>query len=128
MGDVTSQIPDLHDSEIARMGEVIAKLNHFQGRSLNLEAFRRSIVERFQDIGFKVDVKVWDTNQDGLFAFDVEIIDRLEGSFDPDRQVFEVTNDLLGLGDKGVIKTKQDASGLHAVNGHGHGHSHGHRH
>ena len=26
MGDVTSQIPDLHDSEIARMGEVIAKL------------------------------------------------------------------------------------------------------
>ncbi len=127
MGDVTSNVLDLHDSEIARMGEVISKLNHLQGKAINLEAFRKSVIERFEDIGFRVVVKVYDTNQDGLFAFDIEIVERLEGTFDPDRQVHELTNDYLGLGEGGVIKTQEGPSGLHAVNGHGHG-AHGHKH
>lgn len=129
MGDVTSSILDLHDSEIARMGDVIGKLNHLQGKAINLEAFRKSVIERFEDIGFKVVVKVYDTNQDGLFAFDIDIVERLEGTFDPDRQVHEVTHDYLGLGESGVIKTEENASGLHVVGGHhGHGGKNGHRH
>lgn len=124
--EVTSLI-DLHDSEILRIERVVNVLNERRGTSLPLEAFRREIIERFaEQAGLKVNVKVFTTTQEGLYAFTVEIIDRLGGEFDPDRQVHEVTNDLLELGEGGVIKTQVTDSGLHVVGGHAHGGHHHH--
>jgi hypothetical protein len=113
------------DSELLRCEEVIKKLNERQGRGgTNLEKFRQEIVERFAGIGLGVAVRVYTTNEEGLYAFDIDIDRRLAGQFDPDRQVHEVTNDLLNLGEGGVIKS----GGLHLVQG-GHGHGgHGHKH
>ena len=122
---MTSQV-DLMDTEILRVEKVTQALNQRQGKmGTNLEAFRKEIIERFADIGFKVDVKVYTTDQEGLYAFDIDITDRLAGQFDPDRQVHDVTNDILELGDSGVINTQQTASGLHLLHG-GKGHSHKH--
>lgn len=117
-------ILDLHDSEIARLGDVVEKLHLLQGKTLNLEAFRRQAEQRFEEVGFRVSVKVWTTDQDGLYAFDIDIIERLEGTFDPDRQVHEVTNDLLGLGEGGVIKSGD----LRAPQSHSHGGKKHHHH
>lgn len=123
-GSVESLI-DLHDSEIIAAEKVLQKLNEKQGKSLNLEAFRREIIERFaSEANLVVRVKPFTTNQEGLFAFVIEIIDRIAGQFDPDRQVHEAVNDLLDLGEGGVIQT---GSGLHVVQG-GHRHGKGHHH
>lgn len=119
---------DVLDSELVQIEQVINKLNEAQWKSgVYLEGWRKEAIERFADIGFKVDVVVFSTDQEGLYAFDLVIQDRLAGEFDPDKMVHEVTNDLLGLGEGGVIKTK---GGLHLVQG-GHSHSHdsgGHTH
>lgn len=119
---------EVMDSELLRIEQVVNKLNERQWtQGVNLEAFRKEIIERFGEIGFRVGVEVWSTDQEGLYAFDIVISDRLEGEFDPDRMVSEVTNDILGLGTGGVIKAK---SGLHLLQGgaeHSHGsHSHSH--
>ena len=110
-GNVTSMV-ELNDSDILRLEGVFRRLQERQGQSLNLDAFRREMVERFYDVGFRVDVKVWSTNVEGVYSFDIEIQERIEGKFDPDRQVHEVTNDLLGLGTGGVIKSEVTPSGL----------------
>lgn len=104
MSDLTSMI-ELNDSDILKIESVVKILNDRQGKVLNLDAFRREAEERFADAGFKVTVKTYQTNQDGLYAFDIEINDRLEGQFDPDQMVHEATNDLLELGTGGVIKS-----------------------
>lgn len=103
MPDVTSLI-DLHDSEILRLEEVLRHLNTRQGKAVPLEAFRKEALERFGLAGFKVDIKVYDTNVTGVWAFDIEILDRLDGEFDPNQQVHEATSDILDLGTKGFIK------------------------
>ena len=104
MSDLTSMI-ELNDSDILRIESVVKILNDRQGKVLNLDAFRREAEERFAEAGFKVTVKTYTTNQDGLYAFDIEINDRLEGKFDPDQMVFETTRDILDLGTGGVIKS-----------------------
>lgn len=121
-GDVNVYF-DIHDSEIERVGHVLAALKEKQGKSVNMEAFRKEIIGRFEDINIKSEVRVYETNESSVFWFEVDLIDRLSGEFDPDRQVHEVTNDILGLGEKGVIKT----GGLQMLQGGG-GHSHGHGH
>jgi len=103
-GGVSSLI-DLNDADILRLEGVLRRLNARVGERLPLEAFRKEIIERFGDVGFKVDVKVWTTGREGVYAFDIEIQDRIEGQFDPDQMVFEATRDVLGLGEGGVIKT-----------------------
>lgn len=105
MSDVTSQIMDLNDADILKIEQVVKILNERQGKVLNLDAFRREAIERFAEAGFKVDVKTYDTNQQGLYAFEIDIQDRYEGQFDPDQMVHEATNDLLELGTGGVIKS-----------------------
>lgn len=104
--ELTSQI-ELYDHEILKIEKHALKpLNDKQGKVLNLEAFRREIIQRFEDIGFIVDVKVWDTTQASTYWFDIDIVDRIERIvFDHDRQVHEVTHDLLDLGEGGVIKS-----------------------
>jgi hypothetical protein len=116
---------DLNDSELLRLEEVVKVLNQRQGKSLSIEAFRKEAIERFAIAGFKVDVKTYTTTEPGVYAFDIDVQDRYEGEFDPERQVHEVTNDLLELGTKGTIKTEQTSSGLHVVGGKSHaGHKH----
>lgn len=105
MSSLSSQI-DLNDSDILTIERVVLKLSEKQSRIVSLEGFRQEIIERFAEEGFKVGVNVFeDLSQKGLYAFEIEIQDRLEGEFDPDRQVYEATADILGLGTKGVIKT-----------------------
>lgn len=123
MPDVTSQI-ELHDSDILRVEGVIKKLNEKSGQWVDMEGFRKEIIGRFQEIGLGVTTRVYTTNVDGCFAFDVDIDRRLEGTFDPDRQVHEVTNDLLGLGEGGVIKSADVLKMSEHQHKHGHGHSH----
>lgn len=104
-GEVNSLI-DLNDSDIEKIGQVVAVLNARREHYVILEAFRREAIERFEDIGFKVDVKTWETNIEGVVLFEIEIQDRLEGEFDPDKMVWEATTDYLGLGEGGVIKSE----------------------
>lgn len=97
MSEVNSSI-ELYDSDIAKIGEVIAALNERKQRSVNLDAFRREAIERFQEAGFSVDVKCYDTNVTGVYAFDMDITGRCEPVlFDHERQRHEVVNDVLGI-------------------------------
>ena len=117
-GNIDSLI-ELNDSDILRLESVQRILNDRLGARLNLEAFRKEILERFGEIGFKVDVKVWTTQTPGIYAFDIEIQERLEGKFDPDQMVHEAVNDVLNLGESGFIKTD---SGLLLAGEHKHQH------
>lgn len=104
MSDLTSMI-ELNDSDLLKIEAVVKILNDRQGKVLNLDAFAREATDRFAEAGFRVTVKTYDTNQQGLYAFDIEINDRYEGEFDPDQMVYEATNDVLDLGEGGVIKS-----------------------
>jgi hypothetical protein len=126
MGDASVSIIDIHDSEVMRIGDVLAKLNEKRGKYTNMEAFRQEIIGRFQDAGFGVRVTVFETDVPDVYAFDIDVNERLEGTFDPDRQVHEVTSDLAGLGTGGVIKTEGGLSLLQG--GHSHTHGDGHHH
>ena len=104
MSDLTSMI-ELNDSDILKIEAVVKILNDRQGKVLSLDAFAREAEERFAEAGYKVTVKTFTTNQEGLYAFDIEINDRLAGQFDPDQMVYEATKDILELGEGGVIKS-----------------------
>ena len=99
---------ELLDSEILDIEKgPLAWAKSRYGKSMNMETFRRNLIDQFGEIGFRVDVKTYETNQPGTYSFDVEIIERLPGNkeFDLDQMVHEVTNDILDLGEGGVIKT-----------------------
>jgi hypothetical protein len=102
---------DIYDSDLIRAEEVLRVLNEKSGKLKNLEEFRKEIIGRFEEIGLVVDPKVWTTTEEGVFAFDVEITGRCEKhAFDYDRQVHEVTHDILELlppGERGTIKSGQ---------------------
>lgn len=89
---------DLYDSEILAAENVLNKLHEKQRSVTNLEAFRKEIVERFAEIGLDVFAKIYETTEEGLFAFEVEIRGRTEGiDWDPDKQVHQVREDILDL-------------------------------
>jgi hypothetical protein len=116
---------EIHDSEIMEIERIVAALNERLGssRRTNLDAFNREIYERFAEIGFIVQVAWWDTNIPGVLIPEICISDRTERKdFDHDRQVHEVTNDILELGDKGVIKT--DPAAMKALEQQHAGHKH----
>lgn len=115
---------DLHDSEIMVLEKVVEGLQDLQEKPLNMEAFRKDAIERFAHAGFRVTALVYDTSVTGVYAFDFQIEERLAGEFDPDKQVHEVTSDILDLGTGGVIKS----GGILKDQVHSHGgksHSHG---
>ena len=110
--DVTKGV-DILDSEVLEIERVLNIIKaRSQGRR-NYDAFDREIKERFHDIGFVVSVK-WYTaaGPDGIELADVKIpevqIDARvdQKQFDRDQMSHEVTNDILNLGQKGVISTK----------------------
>lgn len=96
------------DSEIEAMDKGPIKwAREHQETSMDLEGFRRAIIEQFADIGFRVQVKCFETSQKGVFAFDFEIVGRTEKKeFDFDRMVHEVTSNYLDDpgAEKGFIK------------------------
>lgn len=97
MNEVIPSI-ELYDHDIFSIEKVLAQLNKKQHKSVNLEDFRREIIERFEDIGLVVNVKVYTTAEEGVFAFDIDIYDRCERKpFDYERQAHEVRNDILEI-------------------------------
>lgn len=100
---------ELYDSDILAIERgPLAWMQAKQQTRMPLEEFRKGAVEKFQDIGFDVNVKCYDTNESGVFAFDVEILGKVEKkAFDYDKMVHEVTRNLLELPDQdgGFIKT-----------------------
>lgn len=96
---------DLLDSDILKLEKVSRVLQERQGSYTNLEGFRKEAIDRFAKAGFKVDVKVYDTVEQGTYAFEIEVLERYAGEVDPDQQVHEVVTDILGLGHSGVIKS-----------------------
>lgn len=104
--DITKTL-DIHDSEILEIEKVLSmlKARTAQG-SLEYDSFQREIKERFYEIGFVVDVLWYETNMAEVKMPEIVIKGRAQGEyvFDRDRQVHEVTNDILDLGTGGVIK------------------------
>lgn len=109
-GEVTCLV-DINDSDILRIEEgPIRWARAQQFKRMDLDAFRRDLIDKFAQVGFKADVLVYSTDAGpDVFAFDMVIQDRLDGEFDPDRQVHEVVNNILELPDqdKGWIKTDE---------------------
>lgn len=87
------------DSEILEMEKVLAKVKAKEGKSTNLESFRKEILERFANIGWLANVDVWSTDT-GAFAFDVNLIDRISPSphgTDYERMKWEIVNDIAEI-------------------------------
>jgi hypothetical protein len=109
MATVSNMI-DLNDSDILALEQgPLRRLQECEEKMMDLESFRLMAIEAFGEAGFQVTVKCFDTTQQGVYAFDIEINGRVPGSrrFDPDRQVHEVVNNILKLPDQegGFIKT-----------------------
>ena len=107
---------DLYDSEILKIEQVLEQLNAEDvGKPRPLEDFVQKVTELFAKIGLVVDVKVWTAADNrgqeiaGTFIPEITITGRVDRKheFDYDRQVHEVTNDLLDLGEGGVIHTQK---------------------
>lgn len=114
-GGVDSTI-DLYDSDILRIEKVLDQLNAEDvGKKRDVEAVVQKITDLFARIGLRVDVKVWTAADargqevEGVFIPEITINGRVDPKheFDYDRMVHEVTNDLLELGEGGVIKTQK---------------------
>ena len=122
---------ELYDSEVATIDEVLKTLNIRLAGRREFEAFDREIKERLAEAGFKATVNWWTVADsdgtpipdrydpvvtiDGRIGTDGDVLAAGKFTFDHDRQVHEVTNDLLGLGEGGVIKTDKIDPGHKAV-------------
>jgi len=107
--DLTKGI-DVYDSEVLEIEKV---LNTLKARSRdqmrNYSDFDREVKERFSEIGFYVDVLWYDTNVETVKMPEIVIKGVTDArAFDREQMTHEVTNDILGLGDGGVIKTDKD--------------------
>ncbi len=130
-----ADVLDIHDSEMAQALDVLARLrDRSRFRRHNYNDFDREIREAFAEIGLTVEVNwygfaVGGQVQEGAMP-EVTITGRTDPSFvfDKDRQVHEVTSNVLGLPgeDAGVIKTDRDTvrNFLEGNGGHDHGHPH----
>jgi hypothetical protein len=105
---------DLNDSDLLAIDKIDKWMQIQQKTRRNIDQFTKDVTEKFANAGFKVDVQVKETNEEGVYGFEVEIQGRTFGSFDPDKQVYEVTNNILELPDqeKGFIKTHGAAKAL----------------
>lgn len=106
---------DLNDSDLLALEKVDQWARHRQKSRRDIDQFTRDLEEQINNAGFTCNVKVYDTNQEGVYGFELEITGRTGASvFDPDKQVWEVTNNILELPgqDKGFIKTDGAAKAL----------------
>jgi hypothetical protein len=119
--DATSLI-DLYDSDLDKIHRVQIALNRWaedRGWRVELDSYRRQVIERFNDVGYDVDVIVTreedrpDKDETAYNEFTVQINSRIERKeFDFDQQVHEQTHDLLGIGESGFIKTPVGAENV----------------
>lgn len=134
--DISSSV-ELYDSDFLAMESGPLRWARAAAGSVrNIDRFVNDLIEQFAEIKLGVQVQVWDTNQDGLYAFKIEIIRRIEaGAYDYDRQVHEVVSNILDLpGQEGWIKTSEALAHHNreiwtpsSHKGHRHGnHSHSH--
>jgi hypothetical protein len=105
---------DLYDSEIIEVEKIIQKLNYDHvGQQRDVEGFVQRTIDMFARIGLRADVAMYtmaDRQGRPVEGFMPEItiqgrINERGFEFDHDKMVHEVTNDLLGLGEGGVINT-----------------------
>lgn len=86
------------DSELLELQRVKATLEDRTYKAHRLEAFDREIVERFGEIGWKVDVKWHETNVAGTYIPVVELVGRCERKeFDHDQMAHEVRQNILNI-------------------------------
>ena len=141
LGQPLSALPppepiDLYDHEIIAITGISNKLmERHAGQWRNYRDIEREIHDRFNEAGFLVYVNwyYWmidGQTQEGCLP-EITVIGRTEKhDFDHDRQVHEVTHNILEIpGAEGVIKTDPDTvknflGGQGGGHGHGHGHSH----
>lgn len=104
-----------YDSEIIRIGEVMDRLNVMRQSPMNPEDFYQAGVDMFHKAGIVADIVFYEAADErgqlvpGVWVPEVVLKGRVDEKheFDWDRQVHEVTNDILGLGEGGVISTKK---------------------
>lgn len=134
---MATDVLDLYDHEVEEILQLQLRLNEKAryGRH-NYTDFEREIRERFAGIGFTVEVSwygfaVGGQKQDGAMP-EVTVTGRTDQKhvFDNDRQVHEVTHNVLGLPgeDAGVIKTSPETLKNFRERNGGHGHGRGNSH
>lgn len=129
---MSQELLNVYDSEIQQIQGVLATLNGRTYKAYDLNSFEREIVERFQEIGFQVDVKWYETNLPDVYIPEIDVISRCApikpGEFDHDRMRHEVVNNVLGLPeeDAGVIKAPERWTEEQAKEIHKHGPDCGH--
>lgn len=101
---------DLNDADILRIEKgPLAYMRAKQGSHMDVEGFRKAVIEQFAMVGFDVVLRVFSTTQEGMYQFEPEIVGRnhYAKAFDPDQMSWEVRNNILELPDKeaGVIKS-----------------------
>jgi hypothetical protein len=131
---VPQDVLDIYDSDVEAIFGVLGRLqDRARYRRHNYNDFDREIREAFAEIGFTVEVNWHEFSREGQVQEgampEVTVTGRTDPShvFDKDRQVHEVTHNVLGLPeeDAGVIKADRETlRNFMEGNGHGHGHSH----
>jgi hypothetical protein len=133
---VASDVLDLYDSDVEKIFKVLARLqDRARYRRHNYDDFDREIRETFAEIGFTVEVNWYEFERDGQKQDgampEVTVTGRTDSAFafDKDRQVHEVTKNILDVpGETGVIKTDPDTlkNFTEGNGGRDHGHHHAH--
>ena len=133
---MSADVLDVYDTEIDQILKVLERLqDRARHRRHNYNDFDREIREAFAEIGFTVHVnwhefEIAGRKQDGAMP-EVTVTGRTDPkfTFDKDRQVHEVTHNVLEIpGEDGVIKTDPDTlrNFMEGNGGHDHGHKHSH--
>lgn len=130
---MSTDVLDVYDSDVEKIFGVLARLqDRARFRRHNYNDFDREIREAFAEIGFTVAVNWHEFEMDGQKQEgampEVTVTGRTDPGFvfDKDRQVHEVTHNVLGLPeeDAGVIKTDPETLKRFMDGGGGHGHHH----
>lgn len=102
---------EVNDADILAMEEgPWAYMRSMQFKRMDVEDFRKTVIAKFADIGFRATVNAYTTDAGvDVYAFEVVVHDRLGGQFDPDRMVHEVVKNVLELPDQegGWINTDE---------------------
>jgi hypothetical protein len=124
---------ELYDHDVDQIQKVWDTLrDRHQKATRNYDAVEREIVSRFAEAGFVVQVSWFRYSLDGVVQEgaampEVSVVGRCDPGheFDHDRQVREVTANVLGLpGQEGVIKTDDGQAFRRFRAGEDHGHQH----
>jgi hypothetical protein len=115
-------IADILDSEVLALEKVLQALQGRTAVSRRYEAFEREIHQRFNEVGFIVDVKWFETNVPDHLIPEVTVTGRIDGpkEFDHDQMRHEVVSDILELGEGGVISGAYDKAQRSAAEKHKH--------